>query len=172
MKTTLEAMNLTSSRMARLIDDLINMSSIRRSPGATYRADGSRTAAAADGGERGVAAPGHPIELTTAVSSLVGEWDASRLARVFENLLNNAAKYSAEDGAKIVVALREDTDEQGRWAVVEMRDHGIGIPAADLPRIFDQFYRARNTSRLRQGPLGLASQAPTRLSSSTAVRST
>jgi signal transduction histidine kinase len=53
------------------------------------------------------------------------------------NLLSNAAKYSPEQ-ARIVVRMIEGDAEVG----VEVRDSGIGIPAAEQKRIFDDFYRA------------------------------
>lgn len=70
-----------------------------------------------------------------------------RLARAVNNLLDNAAHHSARGGLVEVVV-----DRDGVW----VRDHGTGIDEADLPHIFDRFYRGAN-SRQRQGSgLGLA----------------
>jgi two-component system, OmpR family, sensor histidine kinase MprB len=70
-----------------------------------------------------------------------------RLARAVNNLLDNAAHHSAHDGVVEVVADRDG---------VRVRDHGTGIAEADLPYVFDRFYRGEN-SRHRQGSgLGLA----------------
>lgn len=77
--------------------------------------------------------------------------DAHMLQRVVANLLDNAIKYS-DTGGRIEIALHTN---QG-WTELLFRDHGIGIAAADLERIFERFYRA-DRSRSRQGNgLGLA----------------
>ena len=84
--------------------------------------------------------------------SLVGEWDARRLERVFGNLLSNAIKYSPDDTAVTLTIAPQGTD----WARVEVQDDGRGIPARDLPHIFDRFHRASNVGRVRGTGLGLA----------------
>jgi signal transduction histidine kinase len=66
---------------------------------------------------------------------VVGSWDKLRLEQVITNLLSNAAKYGS--GMPIEIAVEGD-DDLGRLIV---RDHGIGIPAADQARIFDRFER-------------------------------
>jgi signal transduction histidine kinase len=87
--------------------------------------------------------------------SLVGEWDAARLERVLDNLLSNAIKYSP-DGGLIRVAVVRDEDEEGAWAILSVRDEGVGIPADDLSRIFEQFHRAQNVGRIGGTGVGLA----------------
>ncbi len=70
-----------------------------------------------------------------------------RLARAIKNLLDNAAHHSAVGGVIEVIV-----DHRG----VQVRDHGTGIDPADLPYVFDRFFRGAN-SRQRQGSgLGLA----------------
>ncbi|HZG86810.1 HAMP domain-containing sensor histidine kinase [Paenibacillus sp.] len=63
--------------------------------------------------------------------------DPDKLVRVFENLLTNAIRYGS-DGKRVDVAVRSEGDE----AVVDVVNYGEPIPAADLPYIFDRFYRA------------------------------
>ncbi|MFL6665501.1 MAG: ATP-binding protein, partial [Rhizobacter sp.] len=76
--------------------------------------------------------------------------DFSRLSQVVSNLLHNAAKYS-DDGGRIRLELSAD----GGQALVVVRDNGIGIDAALLPRIFDLFQQgARSLDRI-QGGLGV-----------------
>ncbi len=78
---------------------------------------------------------------------LVGTWDEARLDQVVTNLLGNAVKYGA--GGAIEVEGRGDADV----VRITVRDHGIGISAADQQRIFQRFERA---SGQRQHPgLGL-----------------
>ena len=99
----------------------------------------------------------HTIEVASGEKELTGEWDRERLTRVLSNLLTNAIKYSP-NGGEIVVALRREAMGGRDWAVLEVRDHGIGIPAADLPAIFEPFHRASNAlGQIRGTGLGLMS---------------
>lgn len=77
-----------------------------------------------------VSAPGEP---------LTGVWDRARLEQVLRNLLSNAVKYSPSGGE---IAVR--VSDRGDAAVIEVVDQGIGIPAEDLPRIFERFRRGSN----------------------------
>ena len=73
------------------------------------------------------------------------------------NLLANAIKYSPE-GGEILVRLSEENGETGPGASIAVQDHGMGIPAADLPSIFHRFHRARNVQGVVPGTgIGLAS---------------
>lgn len=94
----------------------------------------------------------HRLRFEHSVPELVGSWDAARLERVIANLLSNAIKYSPS-GGEILVDVRPEAD----WAAVSVTDHGLGIPAADLPYVFDRFRRASNVGRFIAGSgLGLA----------------
>jgi PAS domain S-box-containing protein len=83
----------------------------------------------------------HEIHLQTTQSELFGTWDASRIERAVANLLSNAVKYSPE-GGQIHVIL-EQVEPEG-WALLQVRDQGIGIPAIDLPHVFEGAHRAGN----------------------------
>ena len=84
-------------------------------------------------------------------SPVVVRGSESLLFRVLMNLAENAIKY-AGSGRKVTVTVRRD----GGDALLEVSDTGPGIPAADLERIFDRFYRA-DPARSRSGTgLGLA----------------
>jgi signal transduction histidine kinase len=97
----------------------------------------------------------HHLRLETEAEHLIGSFDLVRLERVIDNLVGNAIKYSPRGGA-VTLALRCQPTANGTWAVLSVRDEGLGIPAADLPRIFDQFHRAQNVGRIGGTGLGLA----------------
>jgi signal transduction histidine kinase len=82
---------------------------------------------------------------------VIGDWDGPRLRRVLDNLLSNAIKYSPA-GGEVVVTLAADGDS----AVLRVRDQGLGIPAEDLPHIFERFRRARNAAEIVGTGLGLS----------------
>lgn len=85
----------------------------------------------------------HSIRVDAAVPELVGRYDASRLERVLGNLLSNAIKYSPAGGA-IVVTVAQESADGVPWAILTVRDEGLGIPAADLERVFERFHRGSN----------------------------
>jgi signal transduction histidine kinase len=76
---------------------------------------------------------------------------------VLGNLLGNAVKYSPAGGEVAVRVVRE-RDAGGRaWAVVAVRDQGIGIPVADLPHVFERYRRGSNVGgRIVGSGVGLA----------------
>jgi two-component system, OmpR family, sensor histidine kinase MprB len=73
--------------------------------------------------------------------------DPARLARAVNNLLDNALKFSPDDSVVEVVL---------RGGELTVRDHGPGIDPADLPHVFDRFYRGENARPLPGSGLGLA----------------
>ncbi|HVG97912.1 MAG TPA: hybrid sensor histidine kinase/response regulator [Chloroflexota bacterium] len=89
------------------------------------------------------AADAHRLRLETAEGELIGQLDRARIGRVLANLLNNAVKYSP-NGGEIVVRLVRECDAAGDRAVLTVSDQGMGISAADLPYIFEQFRRSEN----------------------------
>jgi two-component system, OmpR family, sensor kinase len=76
--------------------------------------------------------------------------DRDQLQQLLLNLVDNAIKYTPAGGA-IVLSLRAEGDD----ALLEVRDSGPGIPAADLPHIFDRFYRVDKARSRRIGGAGL-----------------
>jgi signal transduction histidine kinase len=78
------------------------------------------------------------------------EADPLRLAQVFANVLNNAAKYTDEGGSIQLTARRE-----GQEVIVSVEDSGVGIANDMLGRIFDMFSQARPEHDSSQGGLGI-----------------
>lgn len=79
--------------------------------------------------------------------------DAARLRQVFINIIDNAVKYSNEGGKVSIEAFDED-----REVVVLISDNGVGISAADLPRVKEKFYKANQTRRGSGIGLAVASE--------------
>jgi signal transduction histidine kinase len=94
----------------------------------------------------------HVLRLSTHLAELVGNWDAPRLARVLDNLLDNALKFSPRGGAvEITIGAEGDS------AVLTIADVGEGIPESDLPHVFERFRRGRNVEgRIPGTGIGLA----------------
>lgn len=98
----------------------------------------------------------HDITVEATVPALNGRWDVVRLRRVIDNLLGNAIKYSP-GGGNVLVSLALEEHGPDRWAWLEVRDGGVGIPAAELGRIFERFRRGSNvTGRIRGTGIGLS----------------
>jgi signal transduction histidine kinase len=98
----------------------------------------------------------HHIVIDEGMTPLIGDWDRQRLERVLDNLLSNAIKYSPEGGT-ITLTLSGTRVEEGGWAKITVQDEGIGIPADELPHVFDGYYRGRNVSGKIAGTgIGLA----------------
>lgn len=76
--------------------------------------------------------------------------DERRLEEVLNNLLDNAVKYSHQSGRIIVEAAAPDEE-----VLLSVRDEGVGIAPADLPRIFERFYRADRARSRELGGTGL-----------------
>lgn len=93
----------------------------------------------------------HSMRIEIANDPIEGAFDEPRLTRVVANLLSNAAKYSPTGGEIGVVVARANDG-------VELRvsDQGIGIPAKDLPRMFERFQRAGNVGAINGTGIGLA----------------
>jgi two-component system phosphate regulon sensor histidine kinase PhoR len=92
------------------------------------------------------------LDLPESVSRVRGDED--RLGQVLINLLHNAVKFSP-NGGDIVVGVREDRAGSKGEIVVWVRDPGIGVPRADLDRIFERFYKVDRARVRGRGGTGL-----------------
>jgi CheY-like chemotaxis protein/two-component sensor histidine kinase len=139
--------------LTRLIDDLMDVSRITRDKldlrkqrveltdvirGAV---ESSRPAIEQGGHELTVTLPSRPVHL---------DGDLVRLAQVFLNLLNNAAKYT-ERGGRIWL----DAEASDGEVVVRVKDTGVGIPPDKLPRLFQMFFQVDRSLDRAQGGLGI-----------------
>jgi signal transduction histidine kinase/DNA-binding response OmpR family regulator len=76
--------------------------------------------------------------------------DPNRLEKILDNLLSNALKFTPTDGT-VLLRVRH----LGEELLFEVQDDGFGIPAADLPRIFDRFYQAQKQDATMSGGTGI-----------------
>jgi PAS domain S-box-containing protein len=139
------------SQMSRLLEDLLDISRITRNKlelRKTRVALESVLEASLETSRPVLEQHGHEFEMKVLTGSLYVEADAARLAQVFSNLLNNAAKYTNRGGAVSVTVRGEGND-----AVVAVKDNGIGIEPEMLPRLFHMFSQAGPA--IERSPQGL-----------------
>jgi len=86
----------------------------------------------------------------TCAADLAVQGDRDQLARMLRNLVENAVKYSPAGSRIALTARRTDRDVS-----IEVGDQGVGIDAADLPHIFEPFFRADRSRTRRTGGSGL-----------------
>jgi two-component system phosphate regulon sensor histidine kinase PhoR len=97
------------------------------------------------------AAAGHTLELSNDPALAPLGLDPLKFTQVVENLLDNALKYTPK-GARIELASRLHNGDE---VVVSLRDNGPGIPADDLPHLFERFYRVDKGRSRETGGTGL-----------------
>jgi CheY-like chemotaxis protein/two-component sensor histidine kinase len=139
--------------MTRLVDDLLDVSRISRDK-LELRKERVDLATALRGAIETsrplIAASGQELVVTLPPEPIIVDADLTRLAQVFANLLNNAAKYS-EPGGRIVLT----SERRDREVVVSVRDQGIGIPQDMLGKIFEPFIQIAEAPERTRGGLGI-----------------
>ena len=149
----LEIMDRQMSHLVRLVDDLLEVSRITRGQ-VELRREQVRLDAAIHGAietsEPVIRAGNHRLIVSFPDEPLLLDADPVRLAQIFGNLLNNAAKYS-EKGGRIEITARRDGEE----ALVTIRDSGDGIAPEQVPKLFEIFTRGERSARRNQSGLGI-----------------
>ncbi len=138
--------------MVRLIDDLLDLSRITRGKVELRRELVELAQVLQDALETSrpvIEAGGHELELALPDEPVIVSADRMRLAQVFSNLLNNAAKYTPQGGRISVAVERMGTD-----AVIRVADNGAGLPVDALERIFEMFTQLEEPPD-RQGGMGV-----------------
>jgi signal transduction histidine kinase len=149
---THEMMERQITQLARLIDDLLDVSRIDRGKLElrTQRlALDAVMRSAIDTARPNIDAQGHQLQVAFPATPLYVDADPVRLAQVLSNLLNNAAKFTPPKG-RIELSAHA---EAGR-AVLRVADNGIGIPPERLDEVFDMFVQL-DASHVAAGGLGL-----------------
>jgi PAS domain S-box-containing protein len=148
-----QMMDRQVSHLVRLVDDLMDVSRISSGKMELKRKLVSlRTLVenAMETSQSVIGAQAHVLCMHMPDEEVMLDADPVRIAQVFSNLLNNAAKYTPAGGRIEVVA-----SVQGEEVVVEVSDTGVGIETADLARIFEMFGQVRDTLERSQGGLGI-----------------
>jgi two-component system sensor histidine kinase MprB len=139
-----QAVGSQLGELATLVDDLVSLAEAAEAPlelGVQRLDEVVRKAV-----ER-VGQSARGVKMVTRLEPSLVRADSAQLERAARNLLDNALKWSPVGGV-VEVCVRE--------CAVRVRDHGPGIAAADLPFVFDRFYRAREARKLPGSGLGLA----------------
>jgi signal transduction histidine kinase len=141
------------AQLVRLVDDLLDLA---RSQNAQIPLKcgpldlESAIRAAVEAAQPLITSHGHHLTLALSADTMMVDGDAGRLTQVFANLLINAAKFT-DDGGKICVSIEREAD----WALVRVRDSGIGIRRDMLGRVFDAYVQAEHGSVASRAGLGL-----------------
>ncbi len=146
-----------TSHLSRMVDDLLDVSRITRGKVELRRAQVDlrailgqvMTVVGPVAARRGVS-----LELNPLDAPLWMDGDAHRLEQVFTNLLDNATKYTDAGGH---AALSVDVEEKDgrRWAVVRVKDNGIGLAPDMLTRVFEPFTQVDHSLERSRGGLGI-----------------
>ena len=92
----------------------------------------------------------HPLNLVCFDRPLMVNGDDVRLEQVLRNLIGNAIKYSPNGGS-----IQVELGRENRQVYITVTDQGIGIPQAELPLLFQRFYRAHNVNADQISGMGL-----------------
>jgi PAS domain S-box-containing protein len=153
VENTRSMMDQALNQLVRLVDDLLDVSRITTGKLQLRKQRVELAAVVQSAVETSrplIDEQRHKLTITLPQAPVLLDADPTRLAQVFANLLNNAAKYSEEGGA---IAL--SAERQGEEVVARVTDNGIGIPTEHLPRIFEMFAQVDTAFERSQGGLGI-----------------
>lgn len=153
LKQTRTMMERQLSQLVRLVDDLLDLSRISRGK-IELRKEHLPLAAVIQSAVETtlpiIQASGHDLSVEVSTEPIFVNADLTRLAQVFANLLNNAAKYTEPRGKIWVNATKDDSE-----AIISVKDTGIGIPQEMISRVFDMFTQIDRSLDRSQGGLGI-----------------
>jgi signal transduction histidine kinase/ActR/RegA family two-component response regulator len=141
------------NHLVRLVDDLLELSRITRGLIEVRREPLDLVLvvrAAIDMSQPAIDASGHDLTVDVPHEPITIAGDGIRLTQVFANLLTNAAKYTNRGGHIWLTVKRERA-----FAVVSVRDNGIGIAPEQLESVFEMFTQIDRSNRRTQGGLGV-----------------
>lgn len=142
-----------SDRLAKLIDDILDLSKIESGKMAMVflpldlRPVVKRVCSILEN-QAAAKSLGISADIPEGLPRLLA--DEGRLSQVMLNLLDNAVKYTPEKGS-----IRISAAQDGGFVRVDVSDTGVGIPESDIPRIFERFYRVDKARSRELGGTGL-----------------
>jgi PAS domain S-box-containing protein len=161
MQKAREVIQRQVRQLSRLIDDLMDVSRITRGTIGLRRQHIELRSIVNDAVETSrplIEQAGHTLRVELPVEPVIVHADATRLAQVLMNLLNNAAKYTERGGRIDLLAAVE-----GETLVIRVRDTGVGIPAQMLGRVFEMFAQEDRSLERSRGGLGIGLSLARRL---------
>lgn len=153
VERTLATVERQGLRMKRMIDDLLDVSRIAQDRLEIRKARvslGPILVQAAEPSRSTLEERGQTLSVTPLIEPVFLDADPVRLTQVFENLLDNASKYS-DRGGHIDVTV----ERQGLDVVVRVADNGIGIPPSLLTKVFERFVQLDRSRAWAQEGLGV-----------------
>jgi len=139
--------------LVRLVDDLMDVSRVSRGVIELRRAPVLITdvlARSVEAVRADMETRGHTLHVDVPSQTIGLNGDEDRLTQVFSNLLANSSKYSPDGGF-----IRLGVNRQGAEVVIEVSDHGVGIPTDQLEHVFDMFSQVRAHQGRAEGGLGI-----------------
>ncbi|WP_322102569.1 PAS domain S-box protein [Paraburkholderia sp. J41] len=149
----LEMLDRQVHHMVRLIDDLMEVSRITRGKIGLVKAPvalAEIVGNALETSRPAIDQAGHALTVSMPEAPLMLNADSTRLTQVFTNLLNNAARYTDKSG-RIHLSARRDGD----WAVIALRDTGIGMSAEQIDKAFEMFAQLQRSAMRSPSGLGI-----------------
>jgi signal transduction histidine kinase len=138
-------------RMERLVKDLLNLSSLEAATGLDRKPVEITALLSSLAEEYRFLTDAHDITMDVRLpEQLVIQGDEVKLHCAFSNILNNAVKYNVE-GGRIELKGYQSATEQ----TVSVTNTGPGVSEAEIPRVFDQFYRCEKSRSIEHGGSGL-----------------
>lgn len=147
-----------SERLSRLTDDLLTISDLESGNARLHRTAIDPRALVQRALEVLLDKAKHGgIELRTEVEPDLPaiHGDSDRLQQLLINLIDNAIKYTPKQGSVTVIARKSTEDGGGAAVELAVKDSGVGIPEADLPRLTERFYRVDKARSRELGGTGL-----------------
>jgi signal transduction histidine kinase/CheY-like chemotaxis protein len=141
------------SQMARLMDDLLDISRITSNKLELRKSTVNLSAVLKSAVETSlplIDEAGHQLTVALPAEPVYLDADPVRLGQIFSNLLNNAAKYTRDGGL-----IHLSAERSGHEVVISVKDSGVGIAPEILPHIFDMFAQAEPVLERSQGGLGI-----------------
>jgi signal transduction histidine kinase len=145
----IEKSRIQLDRLSLLVDRLLDVTRIRAGTFELYRETFDLSGLIREVAARFASEPS-PVRISLDLEPVIrGAWDRIRIDQALTNLLSNAIKYGRQKPVSVTARIKNS------YAVVRVRDQGVGISPENLERIFEQFERVETTSGKEGLGLGL-----------------